>query len=145
MAAITTPTFANPQTKPAGATDYPLYADNGNEIYINGQACAVLKAPINLAVASTPQTVVTGVAGQKIRLLSAYWTNTTAGGSGAFNTSTSHASMVGPMIAAANQTVSLPFNKFGYGDTGTGDNLEFASVGSSNQSGGVVQYCFFTP
>jgi len=129
-----------PAPSVSSIANYPQGADNGEQIWEDTGATNYLYAPITATTAGSPTSIVTGVAGKKIRVIGFLMTNITAGGTAAFQTSTGSANISGAMAMAANGSLFVGNQKGGIFETLTGDSLQLAVTGSSNTVSGYVVY-----
>jgi hypothetical protein len=88
---------------------------------------------------SASATIVTAVAGFKIRILGMVMTITTATTLNLEDTTGTPVEIVGPMPVADNGGFVLPFNPYGWGETAVGKGLVL-TLGAGSTYGGVLCY-----
>ena len=135
------PVKLNKQLNPAPSvlptTLYPWGADNGEQIWENTGPSTIMYAPISVSSAGSPGTIVAGVAGEQIRVLGYYLTDTVAG-TLTFESNTT--AITGAMYIASNASINIAPSKFGCFETTAGQALELATTGASCQVSGYVVY-----
>lgn len=121
--------------------NYPINADNGNDIYLDTGPTQVLTAPIAGLVAGSPVQILAGTTGKKVRIHSLFLTSSIANGTVQFQDETgSPVKYSGVLTFAANGQLILPHNKFGWMDFAAGAAVDIAITGSSNVVGGSMTY-----
>lgn len=105
------------------------------DIYRTETPTGILYADINL---STSGTLVTGVSGKKIVVLSVSLVAESAVNA-TFQTSTGSTDIGGPYYCAANGGIVLPFNAGGWFQTNVGDSL-LLNLSGSVSVGGSISY-----
>ena len=127
----------NPAPSVLPTTLYPWGADNGEQIWENTGPATIQYAPISVSSAGSPGTIVAGVAGQQIRVLGYYFTNTVAG---TVTFDSGSTPLTGAMTTTANESLNIPVTKFGCFETTAGAALNLVITGASNQVSGYVVY-----
>ena len=122
-----------------GSAIYPYNADNGSDFWGANGPTTVSIAPIIATTGGSPNTILAGTSGKKIVVVALFVVNAVAGTVQLQDSAATNLS--GVLTLAANQSLILPPNKYGYFTTTvSGNGLQLVVTGTSNIVGGSFAY-----